>query len=143
MHLTLVRYACGDKSTMGALSIDGKFACYTLENPWLDNRRRISSIPTGTYELQLRKEGGWHGRAAAKFPGMHKGMIELRDVPGRTYILIHWGNTPRNTDGCVLVGNTASQDFVGNSVKAYEAIYPPIADALVCGERVTFEIIEV
>lgn len=143
MHLTLLRYACGDKSTLGALSIDGQFACYTLENPWQDNRRRISSIPTGTYKLQLRQEGGWHGRAAARFPAMHKGMIELKDVPGRTFILIHWGNTPRNTDGCILVGKTAATDFVGHSVKAYEAVYPPIASALERGECVTLEINEV
>ncbi len=142
MHLTLLRYACGEKSTLGALSIDGEFACYTLENPWRDNRRRISSIPTGIYELQLRKEGGWHSRASAKFPEIHKGMIELKDVPGRTFILVHWGNTPRNTDGCILVGNTAAPNFVGHSVKAYEAVYPPIAAVLERNETVTLEIKE-
>ncbi len=144
MHLNLVRYASGSLSTLGVLAIDGVFACHTLENPWKDNQRSISSIPGGTYRLGLRTEGGWHGRALKKFgPEFHQGMIEVKDVPGRTFILLHWGNRPRDTDGCPLVGSTVDEDFVGQSVKAYQKIYPDIAGALLDGEDVRLTITKV
>ena len=141
MHLNLLRYACGPVSTIGVLSINGRFGCHMLENPWKNNRRRISSIPTGTYRIGLRTEGGWHARGLKKFGGqVHKGMLEIERVPGRTFILIHWGNRPKDTDGCILVGSTASEDFVGQSVKAYSVIYPQIADAVLRGDDVLIHI---
>jgi hypothetical protein len=141
MRLTLKRHTSGPNSTLGRLYIDGDFACYTLENPWLNNERRVSCIPAGEYELGLRKEGGWHARALTKFErGFHKGMLEVLDVPNRSYILIHWGNYPSNTQGCILVGETQQADMVGWSLDAYRKIYPQIADALVCGHDVTIEI---
>lgn len=134
MRLTLHRYLDTGKSTAGLLFLDGEFACHTLENPWKNNERRVSCIPEGTYRLGLRTEGGWDERAGKKFPAMHKGMIELQDVPDRTFILMHWGNYPKDTEGCILLGKTAGVDMVGSSVETYEKVYPKIADAILCGE---------
>ncbi len=143
MHLDLVRDVAGGKSTGGKLYVDGEFACYTLENPWLDNKRRISSVPEGTYDIKFRRVGRWIHKARGLFPDMHNavmGMLELQDVPGRDYILIHWGNYPTDTQGCILVGNGRGVDAVWRSQDAYQQIYPPIAKALSCGQRVTLEI---
>lgn len=143
--LRLIRDIHTDKSTTGMLEIDGEFACYTLENPWLDNVRRVSCIKEGTYEIKFRREGGWFNRAKEAFPELHNevfGMLELQDVPGRDYILIHWGNYPADTQGCILLGETRSTDMVGKSRDAYSRVYPLIAEPLSCGRKVTIEIEE-
>jgi len=130
MNLRLYRYHDTGRSTAGILFVDGKFACHTLENPWMGNAPRMSCIPEGRYRLGLRTEGGWDAKARRKFPSMHKGMIEFQDVPNRSFILMHWGNYPRDTEGCILLGKTAGMDMVGSSVETYEEVYPRIADAI-------------
>jgi hypothetical protein len=70
---------------------------------------------------------------------MHKGMLEVLDVPNFEHILIHCGNDEDDTSGCLLLGNTqteniASTGFVGGSTAAYKRVYPPIAAALECEE---------
>jgi hypothetical protein len=66
--------------------------CETLELPHRGNSRCISQIPNGTYKAaaELHKELGWS--------------IRLADVPGRSGVLIHAGNSIEQTDGCILVG---------------------------------------
>jgi hypothetical protein len=149
MRLTLHRDPSGEKSTLGRLFIDGEFECFTLENPWKDNKRRISCIPEGEYEIKFRMEGDWLKWSYKRFPELHgtdldgnprRGTLELQDVPGRNYILIHWGNYPTDTQGCVLVGTGRGVDAVWRSQAAYKAFYPKIADPLSCGQRVTLEI---
>ncbi len=48
--------------------------------------------------------------------------IMLENKHGRTNIAIHPGNTPSNTDGCILPGKTAGKDRVNNSVDALTEI---------------------
>lgn len=64
----------------------------TLELPWKDNHRNISCIPAGVYEVKPY--------SSAKF----KNVWELQDVPGRSKILIHAGNTVDDIEGCILAG---------------------------------------
>jgi len=101
----LHRYPNQDIQTKGELSIyhgdKVVFNCKTLELPWKDNKRNISCIPEGTY----RVERYWH-----EFFG---NCFWVKDVPGRTGILIHIGNyagsinpkTKRSDiQGCILPG---------------------------------------
>lgn len=39
-------------------------------------------------------------------------------VPANRFIYIHNGNYPANTDGCLLIGHSRAEDFVGRSVDA-------------------------
>lgn len=105
MRLSLKRFSSNDKRTLGFLS-DGANHFYTLELPWRDNARRISCIPAGTYKV-------------VPTVSPSKGMcFKLLDVPGRTEILIHRGNTTVDSQGCILIGNTAQADSVGSSSDA-------------------------
>jgi hypothetical protein len=65
---------------------------YTLELPWKDNKKEISCIPEGRY----------HGEPndTKKYPDTYR----VLEVDGRTDILIHSGNYPRHTLGCILTG---------------------------------------
>ena len=147
MKLKLVRISSQADSTNGILYIDDEFACYTLE----DEQRKIkvkgeTAIPLGIYEIQFRTVGGFHDRYKTKFASIHKGMLELQDVPNFQYILIHCGNTDEHTAGCILVGDSQENNvllkdgFIGKSNQAYERIYPRIASALLNNEKVEIEI---
>jgi len=150
MKLEVLRISSGKDSTSGILfvselhsnDIDGtwttkKFLAYTLEDEKRDTKiKGETRIPEGTYKLQLRKVGGFHQRYSKRFPGIHRGMLHITNVPGFDYILIHCGNTDEHTAGCLLVGDTQennqinSDGFIGKSTQAYKRIYPKIEEEL-------------
>ncbi|HMR89730.1 MAG TPA: DUF5675 family protein [Saprospiraceae bacterium] len=80
------------KQTLGELLYNGKVLCKTLELPWLNNKRRESCIPTGTYEV-IR-------RTSPKY-GEH---FHILNVPDRDAILIHNANYVRELKGCIAPG---------------------------------------
>ena len=140
MKLEVLRISSQSDSTNGILfdtTKGRKFLAYTLEDEYRETKEKGETrIPAGTYKIKLRKEGGFHGRYTTKYGSMHKGMLHVQDVPGFDYILIHTGNTDEHTDGCLLVGNTKTENigtkdgFIGASADAYKRIYPPIAKLL-------------
>ena len=144
MKYEVLRVSSGKDSTSGLLfEVDrGKrtFLAYTLE----DEQRDVkvygeTRIPAGTYKLKLRTVGGFHTRYASKYGDFHKGMIWVQDVPGFEYILSHTGNTDEHTAGCLILGNTqtnnriAKDGFIGSSVDAYKFVYPRVQSAIEAG----------
>lgn len=146
MNIDLFRYNSTDTHTAGMLLIDGKFACYTIENP--HNEPKVNGntrIPMGTYRVGFRQQGGFHQRYSSKFSAMHQGMIEVKDVPNFTNILMHIGNSTKDTDGCILVGSQSARsgrNFVYGSTIAYKKIYLKIRDALIANETVNLMVID-
>ena len=152
MKLEVLRFSSDNDSTLGALfdvTEKRKFLCFTLEDEFREVKvSGETRIPSGTYNITLRTVGGCNQRYDDKFgTDFNKGMLWVRDVPGFEYILIHIGNTDDNTDGCLLVGDSQTQNitkngFIGSSTDAYTRIYPPIADVLVDGGKVTITYID-
>ena len=97
MKAILFRKFKDDKQTLGELQV-GDFSCFTLELPDLNNdgiennEVRKSCIPEGTYRV-TRHTSPKFGKT-----------FWVRDVPGRSAILIHPGNYYYHTLGCILVG---------------------------------------
>jgi hypothetical protein len=150
MKLQVVRTQFGKDATNGLLFIDGKFECYTLEDQYQAVKvMHETCIPEGEYDIQFRKTGGFHTRYSAKYGNSHYGMLHLQDVPGFTYILIHSGNTDEHTSGCLIVGETqqdldlGKDGFVGQSVKAYKAMYRKVANELLQGKKVSIEYLNI
>lgn len=86
MELELIRMY-QKAGTNGSLCL---VVCQTIELPWLRNKRNISCVPEGRYEL---KKGMTQKR------GLH---IRLKDVPDREGILIHPANdAARELKGCI------------------------------------------
>ena len=150
MELEVIRFSSGSDSTNGILfdssnKLDGrKFLCYTLEDEQRDEKiKGETRIPAGSYEIKVRKVGGFHSKYKKRFGTAHRGMLHVVDVPGFEYILIHCGNTDEHTAGCLLVGDSQENNqiikngFIGKSTQAYKRIYPRIAEAIDCGEKVT------
>ena len=111
MNVTLERFAYAPVGTFGLLTLP-EFRCFTVERPWLGNEVRVSCIPEGEYEMRLGRfnRGGYPA-------------YELLDVPGRTLIKIHRGNTMNDLLGCIAPGRELgfvdNLWAVTNSTKAY------------------------
>lgn len=82
------------KGELFVLDVDNNiaFQCFTLELPWKENKRRVSCIPKGTYQIVPR------------FSQKYKNHLHILDVPGRDWILIHEANFVRQLLGCIAVG---------------------------------------
>ena len=76
---------------------------FTIELPWLDNKKNISCIPAGIYKCTPYSSK------------KYKDVWQILDVPNREAILIHSGNFASeikligsyhkpDTEGCILVG---------------------------------------
>lgn len=121
MELKLIRKVFTDKSTIGELYVNGKFECFTLE----DKDRKLESggkkeyavtaIPKGTYQVV----NSFSNRFQKYLP-------ELLNVPQFSGVRIHPGNKAEDSEGCILVGTTKSQDFIGNSRGAFAALFTKI-----------------
>ena len=118
INLLLIRDTFSKNSVIGELFLNGERICDTLENPWLDNQRNISCIPEGVYDVRLRLP-----RESATRSYMH---LLVKDVPNRDYILLHIGNTAKDTSGCILVGLGTKQDVVHNSTLAMDLLIKEI-----------------
>lgn len=87
------------------------FLCYTLELPWKENQRNISSIKQDAYNA-------WYEFS----PRFNRELLTLEDKHGRSYIRFHAGNKPTHTEGCILVGRRAEKDLITNSREAEDAL---------------------
>lgn len=129
-HIILKRVISNDQCTIGRMTVFGT-EVWTLEDPQQEHKvYGETRIPAGKYKLQLRNEGGMTQRYAYAFPNMHRGMIELKNVPMFEWVYIHIGNTAKDTEGCILVGLARDENRIISSRAAYERIYPMIVDAI-------------
>lgn len=113
MKLLLKRLHKTNNSTIGELYVDGKFECYTLE----DKEREVkikaeTAIPKGTYIVGITLSN--------RFKRL---LPILINVPNFEGVRIHSGNSNHDTEGCILVGTTRSEDFIGNSRLAFEKLF--------------------
>lgn len=114
----LMRLNSSFKGTTGILSLDQVPICFTLEEPWLNNERNISCIPTGAYDCT------WIHRP--KF--LLSPIVSVQGVPGRSHIQIHPGNTLNDIEGCILPGRGFATSvpgglFIENSSLSLQKLY--------------------
>jgi len=152
MKLEVLRISSESDSSSGLvfdITDERKFLCYSLEDEYRNDKvMHETRVPAGTYQILLRKEGGFNAKYTKKYGDFHKGMLHVQDVPGFEYILIHTGNTDEHTSGCLIVGDSQENNqlmkngFIGKSVQAYKRIYTPIATTLENGEEVTITYVD-
>lgn len=112
MKLKLIRDEDNGISTIGRLYAEGEFLCYTLENPFVDNARAVSCVPTGCYGMETKRYGRFWDRWRVPIP-------ILTGTEPRKEILIHIGNYSKDTEGCILVGDSKGINAVWNSKKTW------------------------
>jgi hypothetical protein len=80
--------------------------CNTIELPWLDNKKRVSCIPEGKYELTKRYSlrFGWH--------------LLVNNVVDRSYILIHaYNDALKESKGCIAPVSICTGEGKGNNAR--------------------------
>lgn len=149
--------------TLSEMTIDGKYACVGVEDEYREEGKKVygeTRIPRGKYILGKRYSPKFSGKfymnpftceiipASSYNPHQHSGykpheLLWIKDIKGFEYVLIHWGNTDKDTSGCYIVGSSfavfGKRKGVASSVKAYMHIYPQIMRAIIAGEEVTIE----
>lgn len=104
-------------STPGTLTLPSTVSvplqCHTLEPPpkTSPDQCKPYAIPAGRYKVELL--------FSEHFQTITPHVL---NVPGFTAIEIHWGNFPRDTHGCLLVGKTDGVNFVGQSREEFDAL---------------------
>ena len=143
MKLQLKRRFFADAYTISTLSINGLRFCDVVEDKNRDANKdgdlndtgeakvyAETAIPFGTYEVVLTLS-----------PKFKRRLPRLLNVPGFDGILIHRGNTAKDSAGCLIVGENKIKGGVINSTK-YELELVELIDAAIKkGEKVTIEII--
>lgn len=117
--LNLERIMASDDCIFGKLYFNNDFFCFTLELPDRNNEEDISCIPRGFYHCVKT--------ISPKFGTT----FMIKDVPNRHNILFHWGNYPKDTKGCVLLGESMhiSSNMVTNSKVIFEKFMKQLGDA--------------
>ena len=142
MELLHSRYDAGPHSTISKISDEAGYICYLLEDKMRDEKiHGETAIPAGRYLVTLRTEGGKHADYGRRFPGFHRGMIWIRDIPGYEYVYYHIGNTVKDSLGCPLTGLRAVKNDAGDyetrqSTDAYKILAQRCHDAWDRGEEV-------
>ena len=141
MELLLKRIARRETYTIGHLYVDGSYVCDTCEDKDRGltksmsqaviraiKRKGVTAIPTGRYRVTLDvRSPKFSNKKYERNYGFCDGYLpRLINVPGYEGVLIHIGNTAKDTDGCILVGRNTKVGKVLESratfVKLYEMI---------------------
>lgn len=138
MKLRLERISGDEKSTMGVLYANGKYACFTLEDAFREAKLAGETrIPAGEYLLELSYS-----------PRFKKDMWEILNVPRFTGIRIHTGNKVEDTEGCLLVGwqpifKPDAPEELYVSLPAYNYLNKLLMGAKDAGEEISIIIVDV
>ncbi len=89
----ITRLEEGEAGTFGALRVNKRLECLTLEPQDRLNRQDVSSIPAQQYRC-VRVHSPRFGETFA-----------VDNVPGRQHVLFHSGNVAEDTHGCIVLGS--------------------------------------
>lgn len=138
MELILKRETFTEESTIGSLSIDGKFECFILEDKdrgLTDSMTLSEIVATKVYGLTAipygRYEVDW--TLSNRFKIF---MPILLNTKGFSGIRIHKGNTQIDSLGCLICGTRKKNNMVTESTMATKKLYDKIEAAKKQGNKI-------
>lgn len=149
MELRLDRIAKKNGYTIGHLYVNGIYFSDTLEDTdrglssnmsvaELQKKKlaHITAIPTGKYQVTLSVVSTRFSKYDfyKKFGGGR--VPRLLNVPAYEGVLIHCGNTAKDTDGCILLGRNTKVGMVLESKETYSKLYPLLEAAAKRNEKI-------
>lgn len=138
MQITLPRVQQDSDVTIGEMRVNGVHECWVCEDPV----REVEGQPVATWKIKGKTAipRGNYKIIITFSQRFQRDLPLLVDVPGFEGIRIHPGNTPANTEGCLLPGVVRLSKSVGQSKDAFNALFAKIRVAKIKGEPVTIEI---
>ena len=142
MNIKVIRYSSQSKDTLSLIYINDAFFCYGLEDEYRAIKLRGETrIPEGTYELNYLKSDTPMTLSYKKKYPWFKWHLEVKNVPNFSNVYIHIGNKESETDGCLLVGDTANTNvntfgFISNSTATFQRLYKVVSDTLDKNEKI-------
>lgn len=142
MELILIRKYKKEDYCIGELYVNGAFFCNTLEDKVRDINKngtfdcgefKISghtAIPYGEYEVIVNYS-----------PKFKRELPRLLNVPHFEGILIHRGNTHKDSSGCILIGENAKKGMVLNSTKYECELLKILKEVQIKKEKITIKIV--
>ena len=140
--------------TISNLTIDGKWFCNVLEDTdrGLDDsmsiteikklkKPSITAIPRGTYEITLDVISPKYCTNSFYKQVCNGKVPRLLNVKGFEGILIHAGNTNKDSAGCLLVGVNKVKGQVINSRETFTKLYKALKEGRDRGEKITIKIL--
>jgi hypothetical protein len=147
--LTVERFMFKPDWTISRLYLSGAQFCYVIEDEIRGEKvHGETAIPYGIYDLGARVSPKfsstyyWNDskqrlitakeHRSGLFGSGYKPheLLWVLNVPNFEFILLHWGNTDDDTEGCLIVGNSigmvGKQEGVLNSRITYQELYPKI-----------------
>ncbi|EOZ8326167.1 DUF5675 family protein [Campylobacter coli] len=131
MKIKIIRRYTGKTCVIGKFKVlDDEekilFECFALEEDkeGLESGKDLR-IPEGIYNLKRHSPSRFENTLRSITKKDDDAMINIYndDVPFDRHILIHWGNTDKDTKGCILLGLTKSDESVGQSRQACKEFY--------------------
>ena len=154
MELIVERKYKKQSYTIGNLYVNGKFFSNTLEDVdrSLDSsmsvakirelkKPSITAIPRGTYEITLDIISPKYSTNSFYKQVCNGKVPRLLNVKGFEGILIHAGNTDKDSAGCLLVGLNRVKGQVINSRETFKELYKLLKDKHDKGEKITIKIL--
>ena len=123
MDIRIVRRYKKADYTVGDLYLNNRWVCNTLEPRCIDWSRQQkvpgeTAIPPGTYPVEML-----HSKRFNRL------MPFLMDVPQFEGVMIHTGNSPKQTKGCILVGYNTVRGLVLKSREAFDKLLVALDNA--------------
>lgn len=139
--------------TISNLLVDGKWFCNVLEDAdrGLDSsmsiakirelkKPSITAIPRGTYEITLDVISPKYYTNSFYKQVCNGKVPRLLNVKGFEGILIHAGNTDKDSAGCLLVGINLERGKVLKSQETFRKLYKMLSEAKLRGEYIQITI---
>ena len=140
MEIVVTRNWKKETYTIGRLYVNGSFFCNTLEDKVRDLKKEKkvqgeTAIPAGRYDVTMNVISPKYSKKKA-YDWCEGRLPRLLNVPQFDGILIHAGNSAKDSEGCILVGENKVKGGLVNSQKCLKQLWEVLDVAYRRGEEI-------